>query len=161
MLENDLDRVRMELESTKRQLEEKKQELAKVPRREISEQEREITQRQLDGYTKNAGLESKIASQKAYDDVLVTGKFINRRNPGKKSEKLTYIKYNTDPVKWYDFEDGKIYTIPRGFAEQIRDHYYMPRFVHDQVQISPDHPMSAIQEVDTSNKKYDFVPVNF
>jgi hypothetical protein len=91
---------------------------------------------------------------------MITGKFMNRRAPGQ-TVKLTYLRYETDPVKWYSFEDGKIYTIPRGFADQLNEHYYTPHFIQKQTEMDPNRPASAIHDVDTSNKKYAFVPVNF
>lgn len=90
----------------------------------------------------------------------MTGKFINRRAPGQ-SAKLTYLKYADDPVKWYTMEDGKVYTIPRGFADQINEYYYTPHFIQKQGIMDPNAPSSAIHDVDTSNKKYAFTPINF
>lgn len=159
-IEAEIDKARIELEVTKRQIEEKKQELSKFPIRELDAKEKEIQEKQVSGFAKNAGLKEKIEKQKAFDNVMVTGKFINRRAPGQ-SVKLTYIKYADDPVKWWPFEDGKVYTIPRGFADQIKDHYYRPYFVQKESEMDPNKPSTAIHEVDTSNKSYDFVPVNF
>lgn len=159
-LETEVDKVRLELENTKRQLEEKKSELNKMSSREIDAAEQKIIDKQVAGFAKNQGLKDKIEAQKEYDSEMVTGKFINRRAPGMPA-KLTYIKYDSDPVKWYNLEDGKVYTIPRGFADQINDHYYTPHFVQKQGEMDPNRPSSAIHDVDTSNKKYAFVPVNF
>lgn len=72
--------------------------------------------------TPDTSREELLEQQKAYDNVMVTGKFINQRAPGQ-SVKLTYHKYNTDPVKWYEFKHNQVYTIPRGFADQINEHY--------------------------------------
>jgi hypothetical protein len=91
---------------------------------------------------------------------MVTGKFINRRAPGQ-TVKLPYIKYGHETPKWWVFEDGKVYDIPRGFADQINDHYYTPKFIQSTAIMDPNRPASSIQEVDTSNKKYSFVPMNF
>ena len=161
-IETEIDKVRVELEKTKRELEEKRSELKSMPAREVSEEEMIIVKKQVAGFAKNAGLKEKIEKQKAYDDVMVTGKFMNRRSPGQ-TVKLTYLKYETDAVKWYTFEDGKVYTIPRGFADQLNEHYYTPHFIQkspDQF-MDPNKPSSAINDVDTTNKKYAFVPVNF
>lgn len=160
-IETEIDKARQELEATKKAIEEQKHELKRLGSREIDAAEQKIVDKQVSGFAKNAGLQAKIEKQKAYDSVMVTGKFINRRNPGKKSEKLTYMKYADDPVKWYDFEDGKIYTIPRGFADQINDYYYVPQFIQKQGEMDPNRPASAIHDIDTSNKKYGFVPLNF
>lgn len=162
-LESELDRVRIELENTKRNLEEKKHELSSLPKRDISKEEIEITERRKAKATAGLGLINKIEKQKEYDNQLVTGKFINRRAPGNPA-KLTYNKYADDPVKWYTFEDGATYTIPRGFADQLNEYYYTPHFVKkegDAQFIDPNRPSSAINDIDTSNKKYAFVPISF
>lgn len=104
--------------------------------------------------------QSIVDQNKAYDSVKVTGKFINRRAPGN-GVKLLYQKYAENPVKWYEFQDGKVYTIDRGFADQINNHYYRPAFIQKQGDMHPDAPTSAILEVDDSNKLYSFVPINF
>ena len=114
--------------------------------------------------TEKKALKEKIEKQKAFDNQKVTGKFINRRHPGKVSEKLLYQKYEDDPVKWYDFQDGGVYTIPRGFADQINEHYYTPIFNQKQGEQRLSSNLgdnSAISDVDTSKKKYSFVPVGF
>lgn len=159
-LETEMDRVRVELEKTKRELEEKKLELQNMPAREYSKQEIDISNRQIAGFARGSALKDKIEQEKAYDNVMVTGKFINRRAPGQ-GVKLTYLKYADDPVKWYQMEDNKIYTIPRGFADQIRDYYHTPHFIQKDGIMDPNKPASAIHEVDTTNKKYDFVNTNW
>lgn len=160
VLESEMDRVRVELENTKRELEEKKHELKSMPAREVSEDEMIIIKKQQSGFSKNSGLKEKIEKQKEFDNQKVMGKFINRRAPGQ-LVKLTYMKYEDDPVKWYTFEDGKVYTIPRGFADQINEHYHTPMFIKSDAPMDPSDPQSQIHGVDTSNKKYAFVPVNF
>jgi len=161
-IESELDQVRIELENTKREIETKKQELKALGRSVEGRdaQEQKVLDNQLHTMVKNDGLKDKIERQKAYDDVVITGRFMNRRHPGS-TVKLTYMKYATDPVKWYTFEDGKVYDIKRGFADQINEHYYKPGFVQSQQQMDPNRPMSVISEVDTSEKLYAFVPVNF
>ena len=159
-LETEIDRARLELEKTKRELEEKKAEVKAIPAREVSEDEMIIVKKQVNMSSEKKALKEKIETQKAYDNVMLTGKFMNLRVPGK-TEKLPYMKYEDDPVKWYTFNHGQVYTIPRGFADQINDHYHTPRFVQRQGPMSPDNPESQIAEVDTSNKKFAFVPVNF
>lgn len=140
----------------------KKEELKSLPTKiEESEYKKDVAVA-----VKNSGLSEKIQKQKEFDSVLVTGRFSNRRAPGQ-SVKLPYQKYADDPVKWWPFEDGKVYTIPRGFADQINGGtendplYYTPRFVQKTGIMDPDAPASSIHDVDTSNKKYSFTPVNF
>ncbi len=164
-METEVDRVRVELEKAKQELkdlEERKEKARTMSSREVSEEEMVIVRKQVAGFAKNAGLKDIIEKQKAYDNVMVTGKFINRRSPGQQV-KLTYLKYEDDPVKWYTFEDGKVYTIPRGFCDQLREHYHKPQFIQKSADqfVDPNKPESAISEVDTSNKIYDFVPINF
>ena len=159
-LQTELDLARVELEKTKREIEEKKHELKLSARRDIDPEEKKIVERQLATSSKRTALENKIEAQKAFDSEKITGKFINRRAPGMPA-KLTYNKYADDPVKWYEFEDGKVYTIPRGFAEQINEYYHTPRFEQHAGEMDPSRPRSQIQHVDTSNKKYAFVPTSF
>ena len=159
-LETELDRVRKEVEQAKLDLAEKQNQLKSVPMREIDEEEMILVKKQKDKSQASKGLEEKISKQKVYDNVMVTGKFINRRAPGN-SVKLTYMKYQDDPVKWYTLEDGKVYTLPRGFVDQINEHYYKPNFIQKTVDMDPNRPSGAISEVDTSSKIYNFVPVNF
>lgn len=159
-LESEIDAARKELEKTKCEIEEKKQEVKKISAREVDAEEMIIVKKNTAVSVKNQGLKDKIEKQKIYDNEPVTGKFINRRSPGQ-SAKITYMKYEDDPVKWYTFEDGKVYTIPRGFAEQINDYYHTPNFVKRDGPMDPSAPSSQIHEVDTSNKKYAFVPTRF
>lgn len=159
----ELDVIRVELEKARgemKELEEKRKELmASPPRRELSEEEKVLQNKQISGFVRNDALKKKIEAQKAYDNVKVTGRFMNRRAPGN-SAKLTYMKYADDPVKWYTFNDGATYTIPRGFADQINEHYYRPKFIQKEGELDPSNP-SQIHSVDTSNKSYVFVPIGF
>jgi len=156
-LQTEIDLARVELEKTKLEIEERKK---SMPLREIDEDERKIVDKQIARTNSDRSLQDKIAAQKAYDDVLITGRFMNRRSPGN-LVKLTYMKYNTDPVKWYTFEDGKVYTIPRGFADQINEYYHTPQFTQKDDIMDPNSPCSVINSVDTSKKKYAFVPIGF
>jgi len=161
-IQQEIDTARLELENTKRQIEEKKHELKFIPGREISTQEQKIVDKQVTMNNEQETLKSKIEQDRIRDSELVTGRFMNRRAPGQ-GVKLPYIKYITDPVKWYPFEDGKVYTIPRGFADQLNGGtdedpcYYSPQFVQKQGDMDPNKPTSAIHAVDSSNKKYAFV----
>lgn len=162
-VQTEIDIARLELEKIKVQIEEKKKELQFQPKREISEEEKKIVDKHISYIDERKSVSEAIAKQKAYDNVKVTGKFMNRRAPGQ-SVKLPYIKYADDPVKWYPFEDGKVYTIPRGFADQINEYYHTPQFIQKQGEQAHSNVIgenSAIAEVDRSNKKYAFVPVSF
>lgn len=158
----ELDQARIELQNTKLEIETKKQELKNLP---------EIAQSPSVSIPavsiKGEGLSEKILSQKAIDNEMVTGKFYNLRVKGQ-SKKLPYHKYADDPVKWYSFEHGQVYTIPRGFANQINGqdetghYYYTPHFIkNENAIIDPSNPQSGIHAVDNSDKMYSFVPINF
>jgi hypothetical protein len=159
-VQTEIDLARIELEKLKSEIEEKKKEAERLPVRELSADEKPIFDKQVSRINQNSTLSEKIARQKAYDNEKITGRFMNRRAPGQPI-KLPYIKYADDPVKWYPFEDGKIYTIPRGFADQINEYYHTPVFSQKQGPMDPNAPSSQIHEVDTSNKKYAFVPISF
>ena len=159
-VETDIDAKRKELEQINVDIEEKKQKLKRMNRREHSDKENEIADKQIGNQVKGDALKDKIEKQKQFDNVSVTGKFYNLRNPGQ-TVKLTYMKYQDDPVKWYEFEHGKVYTIPRGFADQLNEYYHTPRFIQNNEPMDPSRPKSQISEVDTSNKRYSFVPLNF
>lgn len=168
-VQTELDLARVELEKTKSEIAEQKHALEllkKNPRRTLDSQEQEIYEKQVTMSHEKTTLKEKIDRQKAYDSQMVTGRFMNRRAPGQ-PVKLPYVKYETDAVKWWPFEDGKVYTIPRGFADQLNGGdelnpcYYTPKFNQKQGEMSPDAPSSAIHSVDTSNTKYSFVPINF
>lgn len=165
-METELDRVRLELEQTKRLVEEKRAELKAVGR---DAQEQRLIDKQLHTIVKNEGLKDKIDKQKAYDSVKVTGRFMNRRNPGQ-TVKLPYVKYAEDPAVWHTFREGATYTIPRGFADQINGGddndpcYYTPQFIQKTGDFHPSSTTgenSQIANVDTSNKRYAFVPIGF
>lgn len=165
-IQKEIDQARLELEQTKLAIEERKNELKFTPGRHIDESERKIIDKQVAMSSAKTTLSEKIEKQKAFDSVMITGRFMNRRAPGQ-AAKLTYLKYDTDPVKWYVLEDGKTYTIPRGFADQLNGGtdedpcYYTPKFTQSQGEMDPNKPESAIHAVDSSNKKYGFVPLNF
>lgn len=165
-IQQEIDTARLELENTKREIEEKKHELKAMFRREVSEDEKKIMEKQVTMTNEQASLKSKIEMNRIRDSEMVTGRFMNRRAQGQ-PVKLPYVKYATDPVKWYPFEDGKVYTIPRGFADQLNGGtdddpcYYMPHFTQKPGEMDPNKPASAIHAVDASNKKYAFTPINF
>jgi|SRR5580692_1399428 hypothetical protein len=159
-LQTEIDQARVELENTRREIEEKKKELQANAGRDLTASEQSFVDNQVNMTNEKRSKQEIIEKQKAYDNIKVTGKFINRRAPGQPA-KLAYIKYVDDPVKWYNFEDGKTYTIPRGFVDQINEHYHTPVFTQKSGDMDPNRPQSVIHEVDTSNKKYAFVPVSF
>ena len=164
VLNQELDLVRVQLQKTKLEIEElqaKKQELTESVRvpRELDAIEKKANEKLLAVRVEGQALSNKIEAQKAYDNVKVTGRFMNRRAPGNPA-KLTYMKYADDPVKWYTFNDGAVYTIPRGFADQINEYYHRPKFIQKEGDMDPSNP-STIHHVDTSNKSYAFVPTSF
>lgn len=162
-VQTELDLALKELEKIKIEIEEKKKQIKEEPRRDISDEERRISDKQINFVNEMDTSKAILEKQKAYDSVKVTGKFMNLRNPGQ-AIKLPYIKYIDDPVKWHNFEHGQVYTIPRGFADQINEYYHTPVFSQKegiQSHSNRTGENSAIAEVDTSNKKYAFVPINF
>jgi hypothetical protein len=165
----ELDLARLELSQVQRQIEEKKLEMERFGQtapvktsglRDVTPEEQVIMDRHAERSVKSRELKIKMERQMEIDSEEITGRFMNRRAPGQPA-KLTYQKYAHDPVKWWNLEDGKIYTIPRGFADQINNHYHTPVFTQKQGIMDPNRPESAIHEIDTSNKKYAFVPVSF
>lgn len=165
-IQKEIDLSRIELENTKREIEETKQSLKNLQNREYSQREIEISEKQVSMSHEKTTLKDKIEKQRIRDSELVTGRFMNRRAPGQ-PVKLPYLKHSTDPVKWYPLEDGKVYTIPRGFADQLNGGtdddpcYYTPKFTQKQGDMDPDKPQSAIHSVDSSNKKYAFVAMGY
>ena len=166
MLENiqqEIDLKVQELEKLKLEIADTKKQLDFVPGREISKDEQVLIDKQITNINKKETGSKVIEMQKAIDNQKVTGRFMNRRAPGQ-PVKLTYMKYADDPVKWYRFEDGKVYTIPRGFADQINEYYHTPIFVQKEGPQALNENVgdnSMIAEVDKRNKKYAFVAVGF
>jgi len=160
-LQQDIDKARVELEQTKVSIEEKKKEMISLnPRRDHDEKEMSLVAKQVSMSNERVAMKENLEKQKLIDNQKITGKFLNRRAPGQPA-KLCYIKYEDDPVKWYTFEDGKVYTIPRGFVEQINEHYHTPHFIQAEGAMDPNRMGSSIHDVDTSNKKYAFVAMGF
>lgn len=162
-IQQEIDLARMELEKTKLEIETKKHELKVIGDAPIAVKPAESPSITI----KNTGLSEKIAERKVRDCVMVTGKFHNLRAKGQ-SIKLPYLKYGDEAVKWWPFDHGKVYTIPKGFADQINGGdesdpcYYTPHFIKNEgVILNPDDPESGIHAVDTTDKKYSFTPINF
>jgi hypothetical protein len=160
-IQQELDLARVDLEKTRLEIEAKKQELKATPVIEA----KPIPNPSIT--IKDNALSQKIADRKARDSVMVTGKFYNLRVKGQ-SVKLPYLKYGDEPVKWWPLDHGKVYTIPKGFADQINGGteedpcYYTPHVIKNEgAIINPDEPESGIHSVDTSDKKYAFVPIGF
>lgn len=160
-IQQELDIARVELEKTRLEIEAKKQQLKSMPINEVKAAESPAIA------IKNNSLSEEIANRKARDSVMVTGKFYNLRAKGQ-SVKLPYSKYGDEPVKWWPFDHAKVYTIPKGFADQINGGtesdpcYYTPHFVkNDGIILDPDHPESGIHSVNTTDKKFSFVPLSF
>jgi hypothetical protein len=153
-IQQEIDRARVELQNTRNEIETKKHELNNVPVVAKAVESPAIV-------IKDNALSEKIAAKRAYDKEMVTGKFYNLRAKGQ-SAKLTYMHHADDPVKWYTFEHGQVYTIQRGFADEINEHYHTPHFIKNENMIlDPSNPESGIHGVDTSDKMYSFVPLNF
>jgi len=155
-LEQELDQKRIELENTKRMIEEKKQEYKFTPGRVIDEDERLLIDKQVHMSKEKIAVKAKIERQKALDNQMVTGRFMNRRAPGHLA-KLAYYKYEDDTApKWIEFRDGATYTIKKGFADQINGGtendpcYYRPFFTQKEGAMDPDNPESQIEAVDTT-----------
>lgn len=154
-IHQEIDQARIELEKTRLEIETKKHELKSISQPAVS------VVKDTSVSVKGAALNEKIASLKAYDNEMVTGKFHNLRAKGQ-SAKLTYMHHADDPVKWYTFNHGEIYTIPRGFADEINEHYHTPHFIKNEgIILDPSNPESGIHGVDKSDKMYSFTPINF
>jgi len=117
-IQKELDLARVELEKTRLEIEENKKAISAIP---AAKEIKDAPATSIEGQS----LKAKIAAQKAYDNTMVTGKFSNLRAPGQ-TVKLPYIKYEDDPVKWYTFNHGEVYTIPRGFADQLNGKGWIP-----------------------------------
>lgn len=161
-LQTEIDLARVELEKTRCEIATKKAESDKYtyterPNRELSSDEKVIMDKHLGLSVERKALSAKIEAQKAYDNQMVTGRFHNLRAKGQPA-KLAYDKNPGDVAGWTTFQDGKVYTIKRGFAEQINEYYYTPKFTQKE---GPDDGSGQIDHVDNSDKKYAFVSLNF
>lgn len=159
----ELDQIRRDLEKAKLELEAKQTEmkLMKV-KRELDDQEIEIMNKQISRGNDVKAKLSELEKQKAFDNVKVTGKFLNQKYPGR-TEKLTYVKYASDEAKWYTFHHNKVYTIPRGFADQINEYYadITYRQKQENVVLDPTNPGTALENEPVRVQKYAFVPTQF
>ena len=110
-------------------------------------------------------LRKKVEEEKRYCQSKVTGKFLNIRAPGK-SVKLPYYKHVGDPCIWYELKHGQVYTIPRGFADQLNgkgyDGYFKITWIPLNKQISQDMDDKRGLETEPIYEPiYQFVPVDF
>ena len=161
-LQTEIDLARIELEKTRKEIAEKKAESEKYqyterPLRDLSPDEKVVVDKHLGLSVEKKALAAKIETQKAYANQMITGKFLNLRAKGQ-SAKLCYDQFPGDVAQWITFQHGQVYTIKRGFADQINEYYYTPRFIQKE---GPDDGGSAIDAVDRSDKKYAFVAIGF
>jgi len=161
-LQTEIDLARVELEKTKCEIAEKKAQSDKYvyterPNRELSSDEKVIMDKHLGLSVERKALAAKIEEQKSRDNQMVTGRFHNLRSKGQPA-KLAYDKNPGDVAGWTTFQDGKVYTIKRGFADQINEYYYTPKHIQKE---GPDDGHSQIDSVDKSDKKYAFVALGY
>ena len=157
----ELDLARKELEETKALIEAKKHELKLKGARAYDKQDLDSIEKKITSGNKNNALAKKIAAQRDYDNVMVTGKFLNQRAPGQQV-KLPYCKHVGDQDKWYTFDHGKVYTIKRGFADQINEYY--AKITHNQkldVTISDEQNPGTPLESTVRHQLYSFSPVSW
>ena len=157
-IRSELDFKTKELEDVKRQV----QELVAKANRPIDQQEQAIIEKQINTRTEGARLSDQKAKQKAYDNVKVTGRFMNMRAPGQ-SVKLPYIKYIDDDVKWHQFDHGRTYTIKRGFADQINEYYAKISYRQSSNPMDPNNPNqpAALDDTPTRESLYAFVGLSY
>lgn len=153
-MRNEIEKLRIE----KAQIVEEK----KVYARELDAKEIELIEKQVSNTNAKQALREKIEAQKKFDNVMVRGKFLNQRAPGQ-AVKLTYMKYADDLAKWWTFEHNKIYTIPRGFADQINEYYAKIRFAPGEgPKTTQDGDMGeALDQTPIREQLYAFVPIGF
>lgn len=162
----ELDLARVELEKVRKEITDKKFEFSSLPARELSSDEKVIVDKHLNMSVEKKAALAKLEEQKKRDNEMITGRFLNLRCQGQ-TIKLPYDKHPGDVAKWHTFEDGKVYTIKKGFADQINGGdeknpcYYKPKFVQREGPMNPDAPQSQVQDVDCSFKKYAFVPIGY
>lgn len=161
-LQTEMDLARKELEETKTLIQARRDELKSMNNREYDKKEIEISEKQITQGSEKSALKKKIEAQKEYDSVMVKGRFLNQRAPGQ-SAKLTYMKYDTDQAKWWLFEHNKVYTIPRGFADQINEYYAKITYnqKRDDVIQDPDRPGTSLEATPIRQQIYSFSPLNW
>lgn len=161
-LQTEMDLARKELEETKTLIEARRAELKSMNNREYDKKELEISEKQITQGSEKSALKRKIEAQKEYDCQMVKGRFLNQRSPGQKV-KLTYQKYDTDQSKWWEFAHNGIYTIPRGFADQINEYYAKITYAQKQDDVirNPNEPGTALEHTPVRQQIYSFVPLSW
>ena len=108
-------------------------------RKEIEEELREKIKREVLDTTKsvrgNPTAEEKRSAQarelkrQAEDRKLVKGLFKYYEIPGGKFS-FIFKEHKDDPIKTYEFEDGKVYEIPLGVARHLNKNVWYPKHMH-------------------------------
>lgn len=70
-------------------------------------------------------LQEKLKIKAEEDGKMVRGFFRFYEVPGG-SMKFSYRAYKNDPIKTYELEDGKLYTIPMGVAKHLNNDCWYP-----------------------------------
>lgn len=89
------------------------------------------------------------------DRKIVTGKFINHETPGGSID-FCFRKYKGDKVERYQFEDGRVYRVPRGVALHIHNDCWYP--VHE---YRLDDQGNPCQMIGAKKKRFSFEPLDF
>jgi hypothetical protein len=127
----------------------------KTSGRELDAFEKQLVEDQKSAYNTREEGKKLIDRKRDIDSQMVRGKFMNLRAPGQ-PVKLTYHKYSTDIEEgWKTFNHGEIYTIQRGFADQINNHYAKISFNKGTGQ------MNALEATPSRSPIYAFVPLEF
>ena len=126
-----------------------------TPLRELDDVEKQLVENQKSIYNMREEGKKMIDRKRDVDSQMIKGKFMNLRAPGQ-PVKLTYHKYATDLEEgWKTFNHGEIYTIQRGFADQINNHYAKISFNKGTGQ------MNALEATPSRSPIYAFVPLEF
>ena len=70
-------------------------------------------------------LQEKLKIKATEDGKMVRGFFRFYEVPGG-SMKFAYRAYKNDPIKTYELEDGKLYTVPMGVAKHLNNDCWYP-----------------------------------
>jgi len=71
----------------------------------------------------------RLEADRIKNNKMVRGKFTFHEVPGGKVT-MPYRRHKKDGIKWYTFEDGKIYTIPLGLAKHLNEGCRYPVHSH-------------------------------
>ena len=131
------------------------EEEVKTSLRDLDPFEKQLVEDQKSAFNMREEGKRLINTKRDFDSQMVKGKFMNLRAPGQ-PVKLTYHKYSTDIEEgWKTFNHGEIYTIQRGFADQINNHYAKISFNKGTGQ------MNALEAAPSRSPIYAFVPLEF